>query len=447
MKTGNEIGVATPSPSNARVALSAMPGAEEFEDALKRHVLDAWFPRSLDLQYGGFLCDFDRAWKTCGPNEKLLEFQARHTLAAAEALRAYPADQRLRDAALHGLRCLQEVMWDREAGGWFHLTDRAGRPLEGHTKHTHGFAYAIQACAAVYAVTREPDALKLAQEGFEWMDRCARDTANGGYFGFLKRDGMPILQASDCPWKAECDTLGTEFGLKDLNVQSDLVETFVYLYRVWPDPTVGARLAEIVDVVSDKMLVPATGAMHFFVTPDWRPVPHLIRAGYQCHTAFRILLAVGMTGDANHLRGTARRILDHAMRHVVDPEIGGFFYAAPGSTPITLHAHDLHVHHKVWWVQMEALKALLAVSRLAPDDPRYLTGFQTQWRYIKRHFLDPRYGGIYAAGLDLVAVWQRKFGARLAPGAITRKGDVWKDASHECRALLYCMETLRATPG
>jgi mannose/cellobiose epimerase-like protein (N-acyl-D-glucosamine 2-epimerase family) len=424
-----------------------MADAQEFEDALNTHVLDAWFPRSLDHEYGGFLCDYDRAWNFCGPNEKLLEFQARHTLAAAEALRVYPDNQRLRDASLHGLRCLRNVMWDPDSGGWFHLTDRAGRPLESHTKHSHGFAYAIQACAAVYAVTGEPDALKLAQEGFEWMDRYARDHENGGYFGFLKRDGTVIRRASDCPWEAECDTVGTEFGLKDLNVHSDLVETFVYLYRVWPDATVGARLAEIVDVVTDKMIAPGTGAMHFFVTPDWRPIPHLIRAGYQCHTAFRILLAVGMTGDANHLRTIARRILDHAMRYVVDPEIGGYFYAAPGSLPTTLHGQFLPVRHKAWWVQMEALKALMAVSRMAPDDPRYLAGFETQWRYIKRHFLDPRYGGIYSAGLDLVAVWQRKLGARLAPAAITRKGDVWKDASHECRALLYCVEALRGTPG
>ncbi|MFN2325543.1 MAG: AGE family epimerase/isomerase, partial [Gemmatimonadales bacterium] len=118
---------------------------DEFERALKRHVLDPWFPRSLDREHGGFLCDFDRKWQSCGSHDKLLEFQARQTLTAAEALRMYPEDQRFRDAALHGLRCLHEVMWDREAGGWYHLTDRAGRPLEAHTKHTHGFAYAIQA--------------------------------------------------------------------------------------------------------------------------------------------------------------------------------------------------------------------------------------------------------------------------------------------------------------
>jgi mannobiose 2-epimerase len=424
-----------------------MSGAGEFENALNRHVLDVWFPRSIDHQYGGFLCDFDRAWHGCGPNDKLLEFQARHTLAAAEALRAYPADQRLRNAALHGLRCLREVMWDREAGGWFHRTDRTGRPLEAHTKHAHGFAYAIQACAAVYATTREPDALTLAQEGFAWLDRYARDRENGGYFGFLKRDGTAIRRASECPWHAEHDTIGTEIGLKDLNVHSDLVETFVYLYRVWPDATVGARLAEIVDVVTDKMLVPATGAMHFFVTPDWRPVPHLIRAGYQCHTAFRILLAVGMTGDAKHLCTTARRILDLAMHHLVDPERGGFFYAAPGTVPAVLHGHDLHVTHKAWWVQMEALKVLLAMSRVAPEEPRYRAAFERQWRYIKRNFLDPRCGGIYMAGLDQLARWRRRLGARLAPAAVTRKGDMWKDASHDCRALLYCVETLREAPS
>ena len=94
-----------------------MPSAEEFETAMRRHVLDAWFPRCLDPIHGGFLCDFDRSWASCGPHDKLLEFQARQTLMAADACRRYTDDQRLRQATLHGLRYLEEVMWDGVNGG------------------------------------------------------------------------------------------------------------------------------------------------------------------------------------------------------------------------------------------------------------------------------------------------------------------------------------------
>ncbi|MGH7523898.1 MAG: DNA-formamidopyrimidine glycosylase family protein, partial [Gemmatimonadales bacterium] len=49
---------------------------EEFESVLRRHVLEVWFPRCLDRVHGGFLCDFDHTWRSNGPDDKLLEFQA-----------------------------------------------------------------------------------------------------------------------------------------------------------------------------------------------------------------------------------------------------------------------------------------------------------------------------------------------------------------------------------
>jgi mannobiose 2-epimerase len=412
---------------------------EEFESALRRHVLEPWFPRSLDHAHGGFLCDFDRAWRSNGPHDKLLEFQARQTLIAADASRAYPADPGLREAALHGFRYLHDVLWDGDAGGWFHRLDRTGRPLESHTKHVHGMAYAIEACVAVHQATGEPAALDLARRGFDWIERNARDRQHGGYFGFLTREGTVIREPSQCPWKTDEDTIGTEIGLKDANVHSDLLETFVHLYRVWPDPIVEARLAEILEIMTDRMLVPSTGALHIFVTPDWRPIPHLARSAYQCQTAYRILLARGLAGDADRLASLARRMVDHALRYQRDPR-GGFFYAGAGSAPRSLHGHDLQVRFKTWWVQVEVLKALLAISLLAPEEVGYRYEFEAQWRYLRAHFLDERYGGFYSADLDRPR-W-RALRLRFAPAA-TNKGDMWKDASHDGRALLYCMEALR----
>ena len=431
----------TSSQSGIRATISLMLPVEPFETALRRHVLDPWFPRCLDQTHGGFLCDFDRSWASCGPHDKLLEFQARQTLTAADACRRYAGVSAFREAALHGLCYLRDVMWDGVNGGWFHRLDRSGRPLEAHTKHAHGAAYAIEACVAVHEATGDASALRLAQQGFDWLDRHARDPEFGGYFGFLTRDNGVIRDPRDCPWKSECDTVGTEIGLKDANVHSDLLETLVHLYRAWPDARVGERLAEVLDIISDKMLVPSTGALHIFVTPDWRPIPHLSRAGYQCQTAYRLTIARELTGDGHRLRRLGGKLLDHALRYTRDPR-GGFRYAAPGASPRFLQGQDLLSRDKAWWVQAEALKALLAMSRLFPDRPDYLEHFESVWEYFQRQLLDGEHGGTYMSALDAQSRWRRGLGARFASAAITKKGNIWKDASHDGRALLYCVEHL-----
>jgi len=419
-----------------------LPSASEVESVLREHVLDAWFPRCLDAEQGGFLPDFDRAWRPCGPNHKFLEFQARQTLLAADALRAFPDDRGLREAALHGFRYLRGPLWDSDSGGWFHKLDRAGRPLEAETKHAHGAAYAIEACVAVHEAIGEPGALDLARRGFEWLERCCHDQRHGGYFGFVKRDGTAITDPAQSPWKTEVDTIGTEIGLKDANVHSDLLETLACLYRAWPDVKVEERLVEVLDLICDRMTVASTGAMHIFATADWQPVPHLVRSGYQSQGAFRISQARGLVGDPTKLRRVAIRLLDHAIRYSHDPHAGGFFYGCPGTAPMEFENHSLVVRWKPWWIEGEALKALCAISALAPETTSYLDHFASLWRYIQRNLLDSRYGGFYSQGLDTLRRRRRPLGPRFAPANLTRKGDVWKDASHEGRALLFCLSAL-----
>ncbi len=153
-------------------------------------ILKAWFPRTIDSEHGGFLSDFDYRWRARGPQHKMLEYQARQTTAAAKGAARF---RELYDTALHGFRYLKENMWDAGYGGWFHLLDRYGKPLEGGVKHGHGSSYAISACVCCYELTTEPVCLELAKTAFDWLEEHAHDQVHGGYFVFYHRDGGPIL--------------------------------------------------------------------------------------------------------------------------------------------------------------------------------------------------------------------------------------------------------------
>ena len=63
-----------------------------YREVLAKHVVEPWFPRCIDFDNGGFLCNFDRRWRDTGTDEKLLEFQARQTTTAAELLTLFPGE-------------------------------------------------------------------------------------------------------------------------------------------------------------------------------------------------------------------------------------------------------------------------------------------------------------------------------------------------------------------
>ena len=407
---------------------SVMPVASDIEAALQNHVIDVWFPRSLDREYGGFLCDFDYRWKPCGRNEKLLEFQARHTWFAAEASQVYPKDERLREAVEHGFSYLRGALWDEASGGWFSRLDRAGKPLEEHTiKRTHGFAYAILACGAVYRATGEQAALHLARESFEWIYNRARDSQYGGYFSDLRRDGTLIIDTN-------------RVGCKNIGVHSGLLEAFSHLYRIWREERVANQLAEIVDILCNRVILPV-GAHQQDYLADWTPIPQTW-FGHHLYIAFRLIRVARLLSGKQKILVAARALIDHALHYGLDRQRGGFYFAGPGLEPLNFNGQNLVVQNKVSWVQMGALKALLALDGIVADEERYLQWFKVQWRYVRGQLLDASYGGFYTASLEALPWWKRRWRS-LAPASTTRKGSDWKDSSHDGLALLYCASCLK----
>jgi mannobiose 2-epimerase len=417
------------------VSPAPLPTLAAVEAALRRHVLDAWFPRCLDRVHGGFLCDFDRAWAPAGEHDKQIEFQARQTLLAATACERYSDMPILREAALHGFRCLRDTLWDREAGGWFHRVDRAGAPLESGTKHVHGFAYAIAACAAVFSATGDGRALDLARDGFAWLEHCAHDARHGGYVEFFDRSARPIVARGDHGWADALDTIGTPLGCKDANVVTDLLQSFNLLARAWPEPRVAERLAELRDIVVRRLMAP-TGALHFLCLADWSPLPGLQRFGYAFQGAHRLLASSDRIGDRASSLDAARRLLACAFDLGADPEHGGYFVAGPGSPAFAVDGVDMVVRRKPWWIQMEALSALVAMLGADPEFPGLRDRLADQWRYVTRHLFDERDGGTFTLALDDPA--DAAHGADLGPlpAAWVNKGNVWKDGSHEGHALM-----------
>ena len=421
--------------------------AATLETRLRDNLAEAWYPRVIDREHGGYLSDFDAAWRPTGPDRKMIVSQARHVWTTARLSEAL-GDETYLEYAGHGFAFLRDVLWDETNGGFFWLVDREGRPLaDGNgwlTKQAYGQAFAIYGLAAYFEVSGDSTALALAVRAFEWVDRHGHDSENGGYFNYLTRDGRVFRDGyADGPNSQRTPS-------KDQNSSIHLLEAFTELHRIWPDERVEERLRELLVLIRDRIVVDP-GYLTLFHEADWTPVSWRdsteaarranfyfdhVSFGHDVETAYLMLEAEEtLRGHASERTWhRARQMVDHALHHGWDSENGGFieggYYPAGADEPVRVD------ETKNWWAQAEGLNTLLIVAdRYPADEQDYIAYFGAQWDYIDTYLVDHERGGWFAGGLD------RQPELRDGPKAF-----VWKAAYHDARALMNVMARLRTKP-
>lgn len=404
--------------------------ATEIDAALRRDVLNAWFPRTVDNVHGGFHANYSREWQPLPETGKFSVFQGRMTWIAAQVVMRRPE---LKDEYLpilrHGVEYLSNTMWDKQYGGFYWGLDNHGKISPSYTdgKHLYGIGFCLYGVAAAYQATHDPKQLKLAQDTFRWIDEHAHDQKNGGYFESLTRDGN-VVHAMTTNGKVELNRVsGFPVGFKSMNTHIHLMESFSQLYEVWKDDTLRQRLEELRDIVRDKICV-EPGVMNLYFTNDWRALPYHDSYGHDVETAYLLWEAEEVLGQGHDPRTErmGRMLVDHALAYGWDDKHGGFY--GEGAT-----TGEPEVRSKEWWVEMEGLNALLLMhEKYGHETDRYFNAFQQQWYFIRNHQADMEFNGFY-----------QLIGPDLKPEAHGSKASNWKAAYHDGRALLNVGERLR----
>jgi mannobiose 2-epimerase len=413
--------------------------AGEIEKSIKTSLLNVWYPRVIDQEYGGFLTTFTYDFKATGPQDKMIVTQARHVWTSAKASRAYPDVDDYKRCARHGFAFLRDVMWDQRYGGFYTLVDRQGN-VKGERKSAYGNAFGLYALAAYYQAFGDTAALNLAKETFRWLEKHSHDPVYKGYYQHLNRDGSIVKRS-----KLEASTADT--GYKDQNSSIHLLEALTELYQVWPDDLVRERLEEMLTLIRDTITTDK-GYLVLFFQPDWTPVSFRdsseavilkhrnldhVSFGHDVETAYLMLEASHVAGIRNDMatQRVARKMVDHALRNGWDKRRGGFydegyyFRNKPGVTIIR--------DSKNWWAQAEGLNTLLLMAANFPKDKMlYAENFTLLWKYINTYLIDHQHGEWYQGGLDKEPA--QKTGL---------KGHIWKASYHQYRALSNCLEKLR----
>ena len=397
------------------------------DGALHTDVLGVWFPRAVDHVHGGFHSHFARDWKSLPSDGKFSVFQGRMTWVASQVVLREPALKEEFVPIVHqGVDFLANVLWDKQDGGFFWGLNDDGKVTPAFTdaKELYGIGFCIYGAAAAYQATGDPKALALAKDGFYWTDKHAHDSVNGGYFEWLARDGTPVVpQVPD--GMVATNPIGP-INYKSMNTHIHLLEAFTQLYQVWPDPTLRARLEELLAIVRDKICV-EPGVMNLYFTNAWQAIPDHDSYGHDVETAYLML----ETDEDLHQKANpqtermAKMLVDHALAYGWDNENGGFYregttFGKPEDTA------------KEWWVEVEGLNALLLMhERYGKQDPRYFQRFLQQWAFIQKHTTDGQYHGLYnLTTADGTPISQDK-------------GVIWKAAYHDGRAFWNVRDRLR----
>jgi mannobiose 2-epimerase len=418
---------------------------DELKQALVEGILPRWYPLVVDHECGGYFTNVTCEWTLPPAQEKMIVTQARHVWTTSKVA------QFLGDAGLylpiarHGYEYLRDVMWDDRYGGFYQTRDRCGGISDcrgwREEKRTYGNAFAVYGLAALYGQTNDPGVLDLARRAFHWIEEHAYDPRYGGYFEFLTREGEPF-DGNSAYKTIAADA--NELGYKDQNSSIHLLEAYTELYRVWKDPLLGQRLADLLSLIRDRM-VHERGYLQLFFQPDWTPVsfrdaPEEIRRenygldhvsfGHDYETSFLMLEAshtLGIENDAKTLL-VSKKMLDHALANGWERGVGGFFdagYYFNGKGRCTIIEET-----KNWWAQAEALNALLLFSRIYPES-EYRSYFLKQWEYVKKYVIDHERGDWFEGGIDRQP--QFETGPR---------SHIWKCTYHTSRALMNCIALL-----
>ena len=350
--------------------------ADEAETMLRQDILDKWFPACVDNVNGGFISSFDRQWKP-GPSQgKFSVFQGRMTWVAAEVVMRRPElKEKYLPIVHHGVEYLNNVLWDKEYGGFYWGLGDDGKisPQFTDNKHLYGISFDIYGAAAAYQATKDPEALELAQKAFRWTDKHAHDAKNGGYFEWLTRDGK-VIEGEKDTGKIAYAIIGP-LGYKSMNTHIHLLESFTQLYEVWKDDTLRQRVEELLAIVRDKISV-EPGAMSLYFTNDWRAIPGHDSYGHDVETTYLMLEAEDVLGRGHDPRTIrmAKLLTDHTLAYGWDESLGGIYREGTASG----QAED---KQKEWWAEFEALNSFLLLhEQYGKQTDIYFKAFQRQWQ-------------------------------------------------------------------
>ena len=231
---------------------------------LKDNVLPFWTRATWDHEHGGFLTRVDRAGNVIDASEKLLIKQVRMLWSLSAAHRFGVADRGYLALAHQEFDYIVRTFWDEARGGFHFSVTRDGKPWNTR-KNTDFHAYAMIGLAEYYRASRRKEALEWGNRVFALLEERARDGELGYREDFDGRK-WPALNSEQM-------NLGDKQDIKTIDMHTNMMEGFIYLYKASKDPKHLEALRNVFRLIVDKGIHPEHRCGITAFDYDWNPVP------------------------------------------------------------------------------------------------------------------------------------------------------------------------------
>lgn len=274
------------------------------------------------------------------------------------------------DLAGHAYGFLKKFCHDNEFGGMYWSVNFDGSPCES-MKHTYCQAFAIYALSAYYRASGDNEALALALELYETVEKKCRDER--GYLEAFNRDFSPSGN----------DKLSENGVMADrtMNTLLHLLECYTELLNANYSAEVASSVKEILHIFKTHVYDQERKICKVFFNMDYKTIIDLESYGHDIEASWLISRACEVLGDSktlNEMMPVITGLAEGALEHGID---------------IRDHAMNNECENgvvdrkKVWWVQAEAVTGFYnAYSLTGRED--YLEASERIWEYIRDYVID-----------------------------------------------------------
>lgn len=301
---------------------------------------------------------------------------------------------------------------DRESGGVYWSLNADGT-VKNTRKQIYGIAFCIYGLAEYYKLTKEKEALRIAVELFESVEKYARDHTCGGYIEALSKDWDPVADLR----LSEKD--GNE--KKTMNTHLHIIEAYANLYDVWSSERLRKCIESLLDAFEQFIIDKNTGHLHLFMDEKWHVKSSAYSFGHEIEASWLLLECAEIIRDQERIK----RFKQMAVTLATAASEG---LAGDGALYYELNtSSNIFLKEKHWWSQAEAMVGFFNAGEITGVNTWMLKSFGA-WRFIKNNLKDKK-GGEWYWGVDgHYRIMEED------------KASFWKCPYHNARA---CMEIIK----